>query len=99
MMFYPAEDEKAPYHAEPEEGQVAPELPAGLTNEPDEEDAAEEADESAEEEAAEDEESGSGQARDDQGRFVAAEPAEPAESAEAEADDEDSEDGEAPADA
>ena len=92
MMFYPAEGEKAPFHAEPEEGQVAPELPAGLSNEPDEE----EADESAEEEAAEDDESGSGPARDEQGRFVAAEPAEPADPAEAEAE---GEDGEAPADA
>lgn len=36
MMFIPDEGEKAPFHAEPEEGQVAPELPAGLSNEPEE---------------------------------------------------------------
>lgn len=39
MMFYPAEGEKPPFHAEPEEGQVAPELPEGLSNEPEEEEA------------------------------------------------------------
>ena len=48
-MFYPAEGEKPPFHAEPEEGQVAPELPEGLSNEAEE-------DEAAESEAAESEE-------------------------------------------
>lgn len=56
MMFYPAEDEKPPYHAEPEEGQVAPELPAGLSNEAEEED---EADAGAEAEPDADADSGS----------------------------------------
>ena len=42
MMFYPAEGEKPPFHADPEEGQVAPELPEGLSNEPEEDDEAEE---------------------------------------------------------
>jgi hypothetical protein len=41
MMFYPADGEKPPYHAEPEAGQVAPGLPEGMSNEPEADDAAE----------------------------------------------------------